>query len=217
MRMESTVDLTDEALIDKYREEQDMALFKILVRRHQGRVFAVAYRLLGSSEEAEEIVQDCFVKVHQNLHKYRAHSTFSSWLLRICQNLCMDALRMRHRRKDIAAISFDPQAHGPEDENSGPGKPVTQVADAGPGPSQNLDQEEQTRIIEESIQRLPENQKIVLVLHDIQGLSYQQIADQVGTSIGTVRSRLHYGRLKLKEILDPYFSPENRTQPLKSR
>ena len=124
---------------------------------------------------------------------------------------------MRHRRKDIAAISFDPQAQGQEDENFGSGKPVTQVADAGPGPSQVLDQEEQTRIIEESIQRLPENQKIVLVLHDIQGLSYQQIADQVGTSIGTVRSRLHYGRLKLKEILDPYFSPENRTQPLKSR
>lgn len=211
------MELTDEELIRKYREGGDIDLFKVLVRRYQTRAFALAYRLIGNAEEAEEIVQDCFIKVHQNLDKYRAQTSFAPWIARICQNLCMDAIRMKQRRRDDEVLSFDPQAYGSDDEcGSGAGRTVSQVADSGPSPSQVLDNQEESRLLEESIRLLPDNQRVVLVLHDIQGFSYQQIAEIVGTSIGTVRSRLHYGRMKMKEMLDPYYS-EHGCQPVKSR
>lgn len=217
------MDLTDEALIDKYRESGDMSVFKTLIRRYQSRVYSIAFRVLGNSEEAEEIVQDCFLKVHQNMDKYQRKSTFSSWLFRIAHNLCMDSLRLKQRRKDMTVISFDPQAAAADEEiGEGAQRPVTQLPDMRPTPSQTMDNAEEIRVLEESLSLLPESQKSVLLLHDIQGFSYQEIAEITSTSIGTVRSRLHYGRIKLKELLDPYFSPESlqnpdKTQPAKSR
>ena len=89
--------------------------------------------------------------------------------------------------------------------------------DLRPGPSHCLELEEQNRIIEESINGLPESQKTVLILHDLQDFSYQGIAEIVGTSIGTVRSRLHYGRSKLREMLAPYFNSESFNLPATSR
>jgi RNA polymerase sigma-70 factor (ECF subfamily) len=216
-RLESAVDLTDEALITKYIEDGDIKIFKTLVRRYQSRVYATAYRILGNTEEAEEITQDAFVKVHHNIEKYRQASAFSSWIFQITRNLCMDVLRVRQRKKDLTVVSFDPQAIGPEDDASQSSRTLTQLADPKPGPAQHLDEEEQAKIIEQKLNLLPESQKTVLVLHDIEGLSYQEIADTVGTSIGTVRSRLHYGRIKLKELLDPYFSSDYKTSPLTSR
>jgi RNA polymerase sigma-70 factor (ECF subfamily) len=203
--LERAVDLTDEALIEKILTEEDMHLFKILVRRYQQRVYASAFRLLGSSEEAEEIVQDTFLRVHQNLSKFRSNATFASWLFKISHNLSMDYMRMKQRRNSIRQVPFDSQGAVAEEE--GPFTPsLAQLADLKPGPSVSMELEEQTRIIEESINDLPESQKAVLILHDFQGLSYQEIAEIVGTSIGTVRSRLHYGRSKLRENLAPYFN-----------
>lgn len=208
------MDLTDEALIDKYREEGDMTLFKTLVKRYQNRVYSTAFRVVGSSEEAEEVVQDTFVKVHQNLDKYRSSSSFASWLFRIAHNLCMDNLRVKQRRKPMTLVSFDPQSSVAEDEGPGNfGQTLSQLADERPDPSQNLDLREQTRMVEDSLSQLPETQKIVLVLHDIEGFSYIEIAEMVGANIGTVRSRLHYGRIKLKELLSPYFSTDSLNLP----
>jgi RNA polymerase sigma-70 factor, ECF subfamily len=208
------VDLSDEALIEKYRVDGDLTVFRVLVKRYQSRIFSQAYRTLGNPEEAEEVVQDTFVKVHQNLEKYRQQSNFSSWIFRITHNLCMDALRVRQRRKDMSAVSFDPQSALADEEGD---KSLNQFPDFKPGPSQQLDQIEQYKVIEDSLLSLPETQKSVVVLHDIQGFSYQEIAEIVGTSIGTVRSRLHYGRLKLKEMLDPYFANDKKNTPATSR
>lgn len=208
------MDLSDEALIEKYRVDGDLTVFRVLVKRYQVRIFSQAYRTLGNPEEAEEVVQDTFVKVHQNLEKYRQQSNFSSWIFRITHNLCMDALRVRQRRKDMSAVSFDPQSALVDEEGD---KSLNQFPDLKPGPSQQLDQIEQYKVIEDSLLSLPETQKSVVVLHDIQGFSYQEIAEIVGTSIGTVRSRLHYGRLKLKEMLDPYFANDKKNTPATSR
>lgn len=203
------MDLKDEALIKKYREEGDISVFTTLVKRYQSRVFSIAFRLLNNSEEAEEIVQDTFVRVHQNLDKFRADAVFASWLFRITHNLCMDALRQRLRKKSSSVVSFDPQSTVAEDEgHKGLSTPMTQIADETPNPSQSLDMSEQTNMVEKSLNELPEAQKMVLILHDLQGFSYVEVAEIVGTSVGTVRSRLHYGRLKLKELLSPYFSNE---------
>jgi RNA polymerase sigma-70 factor (ECF subfamily) len=82
---------------------------------------------------------------------------------------------------------------------------VSQAADSAPNPAEKLDLTEQGAIISDSLRQLPESQRAVVVLHDIEGFSYQEISDIVGANIGTVRSRLHYGRLKLRELLEPYF------------
>jgi RNA polymerase sigma-70 factor (ECF subfamily) len=202
------MDLSDEALVENYRRTKDMNHFKSLVRRYQTRVYSVAVRILGNTEEAEEVMQDTFVKVHQNLDKFKRDATFSAWLFRIAHNLCVDLLRDKRRMRSFRLLSFDPQAAASEQEDSGKidHNVVSQVADEAPTPEQQIDSEEREHIIASSLRQLPDNQREVLVLHDIEGFSYQEISEIVGASIGTVRSRLHYGRLKLRELLEPYFS-----------
>jgi RNA polymerase sigma-70 factor (ECF subfamily) len=201
------MDLSDEALLENYRRTKDMTQFKSLVRRYQTRIYSVAVRILGNTEEAEEVMQDTFVKVHQNLDKFKHEASFSAWVFKIAHNLCVDLLRNKKRVHPFPVLSFDPQSTA-ADEETGEARSyvVSQLADEAPGPEQKADSDEQERVIAASLGQLPENQREVLVLHDIEGFSYQEIAEIVGASIGTVRSRLHYGRLKLRELLEPYFS-----------
>jgi RNA polymerase sigma-70 factor (ECF subfamily) len=199
------MDLSDEALLENYRRTKDMTQFKSLVRRYQTRVYSVAVRILGNTEEAEEVMQDTFVKVHQNLDKFKNEASFSAWVFKIAHNLCVDLLRNKKRIQPFPVLSFDPQSTA-SDEDEPKSYTVSQLADQAPGPEQMVDSDEQERVIAASLGKLPENQREVLVLHDIEGFSYQEIAEIVGASIGTVRSRLHYGRLKLRELLEPYFS-----------
>ncbi len=198
------MDLNDEALIEKFLTTHEITFFKSLVRRHQNRVYSAAFRILGNVEEAEEVVQDTFVRVHQNLDKFRHQSSFSSWLFRICHNLCMDLMRLKQRRNDVLVML--PLESQSRDQSDIPLSKLNQLPDEMPGPAQLLESIEQGQVVAESLQKLPQNQRVVLVLHDIEGFSYQEIADIVGERIGTVRSRLHYGRQKLRELLDPYFS-----------
>jgi RNA polymerase sigma-70 factor (ECF subfamily) len=200
---------SDEALIENYRKTRDMNQFKSLVRRYQTRIYSVAVRILGNTEEAEEVVQDTFVKVHQNIDKFRRQASFSAWVFRIVHNQCVDLMRNKRRKRGFYLLSFDPQSTAMEvEEGAESGPVVSQLADPTPGPEQQIDISERDHIIASSLRQLPENQREVLVLHDIEGFSYQEISDIVGASIGTVRSRLHYGRLKLRELLEPYFSSQ---------
>lgn len=196
------MDLTDEALLERFRQTRDTSVFKSLLRRYQNRLYNAAFRILGNIEEAEDVVQDTYLKVHQNLSKFDpATCTFAAWLFRIAHNSCLDALRARQRKKGV--VSFDPQS---DQDPDGPRDLVSQAEDPGPGPAEVLDMSEQGRFIAAKLNELPETQRTVLVLHDIEGFSYQEIADIVGANLGTVRSRLHYGRLKLRELLEPYYA-----------
>lgn len=207
------MDLSDEALIEKYKKTGDMTQFKALVRRYQNRVYSAAVRILGNTEEADDVVQDTFVKVHQNLGKFRHGATFSAWVFRICHNQCMDLIRLRQRRDGMMPIRYDPQSVTDRENPNDTGLVVSQLADPTPGPEEKVDLTEREHMIASSINQLPESQREVLVLHDIEGFSYQEISDIVGASIGTVRSRLHYGRLKLRELLEPYFSHSMSPSP----
>ncbi len=186
-------------------------MFQSLVRRYQGRIFTASFRILSNAEEAEEVVQDTFLKVHHNISKFRQQASFAAWVFKIAHNLCMDVLRNRQRKKGFRLLSFDPQSSAPEqhEEPVEAYNIISQLADPGADPSQMLELREQGSIVADSLKQLTDNQRTVVVLHDIEGFSYQEIAEIVGTSIGTVRSRLHYGRSKLKELLDPYFSQQN--------
>jgi RNA polymerase sigma factor (sigma-70 family) len=116
----------------------------------------------------------------------------------------MDLMRLKQRRNDVLVML--PLESQSRDQSDIPLSKLNQLPDEMPGPAQLLESIEQGQVVAESLQKLPQNQRVVLVLHDIEGFSYQEIADIVGERIGTVRSRLHYGRQKLRELLDPYFS-----------
>lgn len=207
------MDLSDELLIQRFNQTKDSTFFKSLIRRYQNKIYNTAYRILGNADEAEEVVQDTLVKVHQSIDKFRQQASFNAWLFRIVHNICLDRLRYKQRRKGFQVVCFDPQSSYSEEESGDPNT-VSQVADANPGPDLLLSLGEQSQVIGESLKLLPDNQRAVVVLFDIEGFSYQEISEIVGASIGTVRSRLHYGRLKLRELLEPYFqsklSPSSR-------
>ena len=204
------MDLSDEALIEKYRRTKDIIHFKSLVRRYQNRLYTVAVRILAETGEAEEVVQDTFLKVHQNLDSFRKEASFAAWIFRITHNHCVDKLRFKQRKRGVQTLSFDPQSTFEQDNLSECSlSAVTQLPDPNPGPAQQLDHNEREEMIVQSLEQLPDSQRAVLVLHDIEGFSYQEIANIVGASIGTVRSRLHYGRIRLKELLKPYFANSN--------
>ncbi|MGD9684601.1 MAG: RNA polymerase sigma factor [Candidatus Obscuribacterales bacterium] len=200
------MDLEDEALVDRYRQTGDASFFKSLVRRYQNRIYNSAYRMLGNKEEAEEVVQDTFVKVHNGLSGFRRQASFAAWLFRISHNLCIDNLRSRKRQRGL--LFFFPSSSNADGDGD---RPAPELRDDGPDPQQIVDLSEQSSVVAGALAKLPESQRAVLVLHDMEGFSYQDIASIVGTSIGTVRSRLHYGRLKMRELLEPYFSPEGET------
>jgi RNA polymerase sigma-70 factor (ECF subfamily) len=199
------VDLSDEAIILNFRQTKDPTHFKSLVRRYEGRVYAAVLRLVGNAEEAEEVVQDTFMKLHQNIDKFRSQASFAAWLFRIAHNCCMDRLRVKQRRKIYSFWSFDPQSAPDKEEQAESGKVISQLADPCPNPAEMLDASEQEQLIERCLKELPDQQRAVVILHDIEGFPYQDIAEITGATIGTVRSRLHYGRLKLRELLEPYF------------
>ncbi len=202
------MDLSDEALIKLFRDTGDVCHFKVLVRRYQNRLYNAARRVLGNREEAEEVVQETCIKLLENVHRFNQQSSFAAWVFRIAYNIAIDVSRARNRRVDFRSLSFDPQStcNGP-DGDSRSGWTVKQAADPGPGPERTVDLKEQSELIEACLSELPASQSMVVVLHDIEGFSYKEIADIVGVNLGTVRSRLHYGRLKLREQLEPYFCP----------
>jgi len=209
--------MTDEALVKKYRQARDMNSFKTLVRRYQNRIFNSAYHLIGNKEEAEEVVQDTFVKVHQGIDNFREDASFGAWVFRISHNLCMDILRNRKKRVAIQTIPLLARTGEETDGDYEAG--VDDIADMTLEPAQVLDLKEESEIIEFSLKSLPEAQRAVLILHDLEGFQYQQIAEIIGASIGTVRSRLHYGRIKLKEMLDAYYAMKSNpvTPPITPR
>ncbi len=205
------MDLSDEALLESFRQSKDQTYFKSLIRRYQSRIYNASYRILGNAEEAEEVVQDTCLKVHQNIAKFKRHSSFAAWIFRIAHNTCVDILRAKQRRKGFQLWCFDPQSTHDLDDGAEGMQVVSQAADPSPCPEEQLDLTEQGEMIAASLRLLPDSQRTVVVLHDIEGFSYLEIAEIVGANLGTVRSRLHYGRLKLRELLEPYFSASNMT------
>ncbi len=150
------------------------------------KIYSIAYRLTGDAEEAKDLSQDVFVRVYRNLHKYEP-GTFEGWLYRITKNLFLDRVRRRRRAR------LEPL---PEEEW---GQPVDET----PGPEQRLEQGLLASDIEQALTRLPPDFRTAVVLCDVQGLSYEEIASATGWPLGTVRSRIHRGRKLLRAHLTP--------------
>ncbi|HNP86881.1 MAG: sigma-70 family RNA polymerase sigma factor [Chloroflexi bacterium SZAS-1] len=168
----------------------DVESFNTLVRAYEGRVYNLCYRMLGDPDGAADAAQDSFLSAFRNLRSFRGGS-FRSWMLRIATNTCYDQLRLRKRRP---AVSLDIET---DDEDSSP----LQIADMSESPGDFVLRRELAAAIQRGLDDLPDEQRVMVVLSDIEGLAYDEIAQITNTNLGTVKSRLSRGRARLRDIL----------------
>lgn len=180
----------EQRLVDAARRG-DIESFNALVRFYEGRVYNLCYRMLGDAESAADSSQDAFLSAFRNLRNFRGGS-FRSWMLRIATNTCYDVLRARKRRP---STSLDAEIDSGED--SAP----LQVRDPAETPDDFVLRRELASAIQEGLGHLPEEQRIVLILSDIEGLAYEEIAQVTDTNLGTVKSRLSRARARLRDLL----------------
>ncbi|MHB1132452.1 MAG: RNA polymerase sigma factor [Chloroflexota bacterium] len=166
-----------------------VAAFNLLVERYQDLAYNVAYRMLGDREAAGDVTQDAFLSAYQALHQFRGGS-FRAWLLRIVTNGCYDYLRARQRHRQE---SLDDLLEEHDDLGL-----ATAPADSPEGTALS---HEMLAFIAKSLRQLPADQRAAVVLSDVQGLSYEEIAQVMDCSLGTVKSRLSRGRARLREVL----------------
>jgi RNA polymerase sigma-70 factor (ECF subfamily) len=178
---------SDEQLLTRHAAGDRMAL-EDLFRRYRQPAYRVAYRLLGNEADALDAVQDAFVKVLTHLPDFQGRSSFKTWLLRVVSNAALDLGRQRGRRSAA------------EPNESGEGAEGPLVWD---DPTLGLERADLRRRIDAALARLPEPQRQTFVLHVDADLSYREVAEALGISIGTVMSRLYYARQKLRGYLAP--------------
>ena len=182
----------DEILI-KLSQQGQLEAFNQLVLRYQDLVFSVSYRVMGESQSAADVTQDTFIKAYERLDTFRG-GNFKAWLTRIATNGCYDELRKTKRRPQTYLEELTP-----EDSDDEP--PIPSSADT---PEEIAVQSDLQRAIQQCIGNLKDDQRVVLVLSDVQGMSYQEIADSTDTQIGTVKSRLSRARLAVRNCLQGF-------------
>jgi len=184
----------DEAVLLRHAQRGDLEAFNTVVLAHQTRAYNVALRILGDGEAAADATQEAFISAYRNLGSYRGGS-FRAWLLRIVTNACYDDLRRRKRRP---ATSLEDLA--PETED---GEPEVEawLATQADGPERLSERAELVGAIQDCLNRLPDEFRIVAVLADVQGCGYDEVAQAIGKPLGTVKSRLARARARLRDCL----------------
>jgi len=185
---------SDEELIARIRRG-DHAAYQVLVEKYQQRIYAVTYGLLGNREDALDAMQEAFIKAYRSLDRFKGKSGFYTWLYRIATNAAIDLGRKTSRRDEV---EFREEIDADEEKGDYPIAPATE------NPADELMRKELGELIEEAIGELPPEQRTAIVLREIEGLSYREIAKVMKCSQGTVMSRLHYGRKRLQELLGPH-------------
>jgi RNA polymerase sigma-70 factor (ECF subfamily) len=173
----------------------EMAAFDELVTIFQSRMFNLAYRMVNSREDAADLTQEIFVKMYRSINKFGGRSKFSTWLYALAGNCCRSGLRRRHRISEREVMHLDATI---ESESGHRHRELPDPAESVPDA---IGRGEVKTRIEAMIAELPEDARMVVVLRDLQGLTYEGIAESLQCSIGTVKSRLSRARLKLKDRL----------------
>ncbi len=186
----------DEAVLVGAARKGDIGAFEELVRRYDRNVFRIAQHITQNREDAEDVVQDAFLKAYQNLGQFQGQSKFYTWLVRIAVN---EALMRLRRRRPERMVSLDEDVKTEEDSMP------REIADWSPNPEQQYTQGELKDILGRTIQGLPASFRTVFVLRDVEGLSTEETAEALGLSIPAVKSRLLRARLQLRERLNKYF------------
>jgi RNA polymerase sigma-70 factor (ECF subfamily) len=162
----------------------DADAFEELYRAHAGRLYSLAFRMAGSAQEAEDLLQEVFLSAHRKLGSFRGEASLGTWLYRLGMNHCLDYLRGRQVRMGRATESLDA---------ADAAEPVA-PAPAVPAAISRLD-------LERAISRLPDGCRAAFLLHDVEGFEHQEVASILGVSTGTSKSQVHRARMKLREML----------------
>src|SRR5216683_6090697 len=196
--------VSDELTLVQAAKSGDVSAFEELVRRYDRNVFRIAQHITQNREDAEDVVQDAFLKAYSNLNQFQGQSKFYTWLVRIAVN---EALMKLRRRRPGQMVSLD------EDIKTEDDSIPREVADWSPNPEQLYDQGELREILTKTIQGLPAGFRTVFVLRDVEGLSTEETAEALGLSVPAVKSRLLRARLQLRERLSRYFRKKQEGQP----
>ena len=178
------------------------AAYDELVRGYHASMYQVAYRMLGDPAEASDVVQEIFLKVFRNIQGFRGDASLKTWIFRIALSEILNRLRWWKRRHRSATVSLD---------EPGPNGNGFHVRDSKPSPQQALESKEEEQAIQHALARLSSDHRSILVLRDIEGFSYNEIADITGISIGTVKSRLARARSEMKRSLTRFLPVQRYT------
>jgi RNA polymerase sigma factor (sigma-70 family) len=185
--------VVDEGELLARSQQGNVAAFNQLVMAYQEMVYNVALRIMGDPEAAADATQDAFISAFRSIHSYRGGS-FKVWLLRIVTNACYDELRTRKRRPTESLDAMDATS-GHEESARGA------IASSLESPEDYALRQDMRAQIQQGLLALPEDQRVVIVLSDVQGFSYEEISAITNSSLGTVKSRLSRGRARLRDFL----------------
>ena len=173
----------------------DKAAFDNLVLRHKDKLYTLCYWFLGDRQEANDSAQEVFIKVFRSLKKFRFESAFSTWLYRIAANTCKNRLKSSEFRQKNKRVRFDNPGKIEDGQYAG------EIQDQTSSPMIELEKKERMMLIQKAIASLPTDQRTAVVLRDIEGLSYEEVANITGINSGTVKSRLSRARQQLRKKL----------------
>src|SRR6201986_2249708 len=196
IQAQGTEEVHPDILLVNRAREGDVQAFEQLVKQYDRQVFRIAQHITQNREDAEDVVQDAFLKAYEKLGQFQGNSKFYTWLVRIAVNESL--MRLRKRRTG-RMVSID------EDVETEEGSMPRDLADWGPDPEMQYGQSELAAILRKTIQGLPPGFRVVFVLRDVEGLSTEETAESLGLSVPAVKSRLLRARLQLRERLSRYF------------
>jgi RNA polymerase sigma-70 factor, ECF subfamily len=194
------VDDVDSELLSR-AQQGDVAAFEGLVERHRDRVFSLALRMMNSTDDAAEVTQDAFISAYRNLPNFRGDSQFGSWVYRIAANHAL--MRLRHRKVVSAVESPLEDVEGPTFNERG--SLVEEVSPWNAGGEQAALDNELRSAIEKAAAGLADEYREVFVLRDLEGLSYEEIAELTNSSVSAIKSRLHRARLSMRSAIDRFY------------
>jgi RNA polymerase sigma-70 factor (ECF subfamily) len=181
---------SDHTVLLSQSQTGDLDAFNLLVERYQHRLYTLCFRMLGDADEAADAVQDSFLAAYRNIHRFRGGS-FVAWVVRIATNKCYDRLRARGRSLHTSL----------DRSNPGADEPALQLADPREQPDERVLRQDLARQLQQLLQDLPADQRLAIILSDVQGYSYEEIGDITGVPLGTVKSRISRGRARLRGAL----------------
>lgn len=190
----------DTDLVERCRD-RDGAAFDEVVGRYKTKIYTYLLRMMGNAADAEDLTQEVFVRLYTSLDSFRSQASLNTWLFRIAGNLCIDHFRRAKKHRAIA-FSLDEPRDG-ENTDAGGGQ-TYEVPDTTYEPYRVAERAETAQQIQQALRQLPEKLRAVLILHDIEGMPYEEIAQVVDCPLGTVKSRLFNARLQLRQRLTGY-------------
>ena len=213
------LDLSDEELVKRCKRELpgDTRSYEVLVQRHTNKVYSLAYRLLGNRQEAEDVTQEVFIKVYHNLKKFEEQAAFASWLYRIATNTALNTLDKLKRSPQVVT-------HLPSQDGSNDGDTLTQTLERdavsfmgkdslNSDPLEHLIHSELRNCIGEVFSQLERSQASVLLMRDMDNLSYDEVAQAIGVGLSAIKMRIYRARIAFQELFNQICGPSPQPSP----